>query len=68
MAEDSGWLWQLINWEEGNYRTTDTMPRGEIVIGGPSVTLGYFKNQAKTDEVYKVALMLPSCGIAWEST
>ncbi|KAH8949603.1 hypothetical protein BDL97_10G040900 [Sphagnum fallax] len=45
---------KLINWEEGNYRTTDTMPRGEIVIGGPSVTLGYFKNQAKTDEVYKV--------------
>lgn len=46
---------KLINWEEGGYRITDTpMPRGEIVIGGPSVTLGYFKNQAKTDEVYKV--------------
>lgn len=46
---------KLINWEEGGYRITDSpMPRGEIVIGGPSVTLGYFKNQAKTDEVYKV--------------
>ncbi|KAH7332273.1 hypothetical protein KP509_20G079200 [Ceratopteris richardii] len=46
---------KLINWEEGGYRITDSpMPRGEIVIGGPSVTLGYFKNQAKTDEVYKI--------------
>ncbi|KAJ7515066.1 hypothetical protein O6H91_23G069800 [Diphasiastrum complanatum] len=46
---------KLVNWEEGGYLPTDKpMPRGEIVIGGPSVTLGYFKNQAKTDEVYKV--------------
>lgn len=46
---------KLINWDEGGYRTTDEpMPRGEIVIGGPSVTPGYFKNQAKTDEDFKV--------------
>ncbi|KAI5062971.1 hypothetical protein GOP47_0021518 [Adiantum capillus-veneris] len=46
---------KLIDWNEGGYRITDEpMPRGEIVIGGPSVTPGYFKNQAKTDEVYKV--------------
>ncbi len=45
---------QLVNWEEANYRYTDNPPRGEIVIGGPSVTLGYFKNQAKSDEVLKV--------------
>ena len=48
-------LSQLVNWEEGGYSYTDTpMPRGEIVIGGSNVTIGYFKNQAKTDEVYKV--------------
>jgi long-chain acyl-CoA synthetase len=45
---------KLINWEEGNYKVTDNPPRGEIVVGGPSVTLGYFKNQEKTDEVFKV--------------
>lgn len=48
-------VWQLVNWDEGGYKYTDTpMPRGEIVIGGPNVTMGYFKNQASTDEVYKV--------------
>ncbi|XP_024359039.1 long chain acyl-CoA synthetase 9, chloroplastic [Physcomitrium patens] len=46
---------KLVNWDEGGYKYTDApMPRGEIVIGGPNVTMGYFKNQAKTDEVYKV--------------
>ncbi|KAG0528958.1 hypothetical protein BDA96_05G056800 [Sorghum bicolor] len=46
---------KLVDWAEGGYLTTDSpMPRGEIVIGGPSVTKGYFKNEAKTNEVYKV--------------
>jgi long-chain acyl-CoA synthetase len=30
------------------------MPRGEVVIGGHSITKGYFNNDAKTNEVYKV--------------
>ncbi|CAA6667667.1 unnamed protein product [Spirodela intermedia] len=46
---------KLIDWPEGGYLTSDSpMPRGEVVIGGPNVTAGYFKNEEKTREVYKV--------------
>ncbi|KAK1300435.1 hypothetical protein QJS10_CPB13g00647 [Acorus calamus] len=46
---------KLVDWPEGGYLISDSpMPRGEIVIGGPNVTAGYFKNEAKTNEVYKV--------------
>ncbi|MFQ6619510.1 hypothetical protein Gotur_000152 [Gossypium turneri] len=46
---------KLVNWEEGGYSISDKpMPRGEIVVGGHSVTHGYFNNPEKTDEVYKV--------------
>ncbi|KAK7393771.1 hypothetical protein VNO78_22335 [Psophocarpus tetragonolobus] len=46
---------KLISWEEGGYLISDKpMPRGEIVVGGFSVTAGYFKNEEKTNEVFKV--------------
>lgn len=48
---------QLITWEEGGYRIVDKpMPRGEVVVGGCSITAGYFNNEEKTNEVYKVVL------------
>lgn len=53
---------KLISWEEGGYRISDSpMPRGEVVIGGYSITKGYFNNEAKTNEVYKV----DERGIRW---
>lgn len=46
---------QLVPWEEGGYLISDKpMPRGEVVVGGGCVTAGYFNNDAKTNEVYKV--------------
>ncbi|CAN1130713.1 Long chain acyl-CoA synthetase 9, chloroplastic [Linum perenne] len=46
---------KLVDWPEGGYLISDSpKPRGEIVIGGPNVTLGYFKNEEKSREVYKV--------------
>ncbi|XP_047321555.1 long chain acyl-CoA synthetase 9, chloroplastic-like [Impatiens glandulifera] len=46
---------KLIDWPEGGYLISDSpKARGEIVIGGPNVTLGYYNNEEKTNEVYKV--------------
>ncbi|KAK1324014.1 hypothetical protein QJS10_CPA02g00499 [Acorus calamus] len=54
-------LWDFIVFRKvravlgGGYLISDSpMPQGEIVTGGPSVTAGYLKNEAKTNEVYKV--------------
>jgi len=41
-----------VSWEEGGYTISDSpMPLGEVVVDGLSVTKGYFKNEAKTNEV-----------------
>ncbi|KAG6748793.1 hypothetical protein POTOM_048727 [Populus tomentosa] len=46
---------KLVSWEEGGYTVADKpMPCGEVVVGGFSVTAGYFNYQEKTKEVYKV--------------
>lgn len=53
---------KLVSWEEGGYKISDSpMPRGEVVVGGHSITKGYFNNEAKTNEVYKV----DERGIRW---
>ena len=43
---------KLVDWEEGNYFTKNDPPQGEIYIGGPNVTHGYFKMEEKTKEDY----------------
>ena len=46
-------VFQLINWEEGNYRVTDKpAPRGEILIGGGNVASCYYKLPGKTEEEF----------------
>merc|ERR1719334_1014318 len=41
----------LRDWKEGGYTWHDNPgPRGEILIGGTNVTMGYFKNPEKTRE------------------
>ncbi|XP_068686442.1 long-chain-fatty-acid--CoA ligase 4-like [Montipora capricornis] len=46
---------KLVSWQEGNYTINDKpYPRGEIVIGGPSISLGYFKKPDKTAETFEV--------------
>ncbi|XP_062275076.1 long-chain-fatty-acid--CoA ligase 3a isoform X1 [Scomber scombrus] len=46
---------KLKDWVEGGYRSTDKPhPRGEILIGGPNITMGYYKNEAKNQEDFFV--------------
>lgn len=44
---------RLENWEEANYRSTDSpYPRGEIVVGGDNVSAGYHKLPEQTKECF----------------
>jgi len=45
---------KLVAWEEGGYSPDQNPPRGEIHIGGPNITMGYFKNPEKTAEDFYV--------------
>lgn len=46
---------RLVDWEEGGYKVTDKpRSRGEIVIGGPCLAEGYFKQPEQTAEVFKI--------------
>lgn len=56
---------KLIDWEEGGYRTTDKpKSRGEVLIGGPNITMGYFKQPAKTEETF----FTDEHGVRWMRT
>ncbi|XP_051963445.1 fatty acid CoA ligase Acsl3-like [Xyrauchen texanus] len=46
---------QLKDWIKGGYRSTDKpCPRGEILIGGSNVSMGYYKNKEKNCEDFFV--------------
>ncbi|KNC77475.1 hypothetical protein SARC_10065 [Sphaeroforma arctica JP610] len=50
---------KMVDWEEGNYRVADLknknigMPRGEIVLGGGSISQGYYRMPDRTAEEFK---------------
>ena len=45
---------RLVDWEEGGYRPTDKpYPRGEVVVGGGSITAGYHKQEKVTADAFR---------------
>jgi len=50
-----GIMVKFVDWHEGGYYSTDKPnPRGEIVIGGDIVAMGYYKLPEQTEEAFKV--------------
>ncbi|OCT67498.1 long-chain-fatty-acid--CoA ligase 4 isoform X2 [Xenopus laevis] len=46
---------KLRDWQEGGYTNMDKPhPRGEIIVGGQNVSMGYFKNEEKSMEDFYV--------------
>ncbi|XP_038134039.1 long-chain-fatty-acid--CoA ligase 4 [Cyprinodon tularosa] len=44
---------QLRDWTEGGYTSKDQPnPRGEILIGGPNVTMGYFRQDGNNQDFF----------------
>ncbi|XP_051933443.1 long-chain-fatty-acid--CoA ligase 4 isoform X2 [Hippocampus zosterae] len=44
---------RLRDWAEGGYTSKDKPnPRGEVLIGGPNVTMGYFKYESKDEDFF----------------
>ncbi|KAM9356635.1 long-chain-fatty-acid--CoA ligase 4 [Symphorus nematophorus] len=44
---------RLRDWAEGGYTSKDKPnPRGEILIGGPNVTMGYYRNESNSQDFF----------------
>eukprot|EP01133_Synstelium_polycarpum_P014356 gene14356-16940_t len=44
---------KLVDCPELNYSSSNSMPTGEVCIRGPSVAIGYYKDDAKTKQDFK---------------
>mmetsp|Transcript_654 Transcript_654/g.1150 ORF Transcript_654/g.1150 Transcript_654/m.1150 type:complete len:689 (-) Transcript_654:210-2276(-) len=64
---------KLEDWEEGGYYANPSSapkdqrhphPRGELLLGGPQITMGYYKEPEKSDEAYFV----DDKGVRWLRT
>lgn len=54
MMRRCGDNWGLCTPPGGYYSTDKPNPRGEIVIGGPNVTMGYYKKESRNREDFYV--------------